>query len=80
MNEYVYLAFIVVALVAIGVYVYVKRQLRKSKHVTLNIHSSRHVVNKPKSAVLGMAKPTEAQRLRVIHHREREKRNGQSTK
>jgi len=72
-DTYILVGIILLA-IAIGVYVYVKR---KQKHVTLNIHSSQHVVEKPPSVVLGMAKPTDAQKLRVIHHREREKRNGQ---
>lgn len=76
MNEYIYLAIIAAAIVAIGVYVNVKRKRKANKHVTLNIHSARHVIDKPPSVVLGMAKPTNAQKLRVIHHREREKRNG----
>lgn len=68
---------IAVLVIVLGAYYYWKS---KQKHVTLNIHSSKHVVDKPKSVVLGMAKPTDAQKLRVIHHREREKRNGQSSK
>lgn len=64
----------------------------KPKPIVLNIHSTRHVVTstpaihvetkqpvviKALTRVLGMKKLTDAQRLRVIHHREREKRNGQ---
>lgn len=65
----------------------------KPKPIVLNIHSTRHVVTSTPAMrvdtkapvveiprkVLGMKKLTEAQRLRVIHHREREKKHGQKT-